>query len=163
MFTDLFSSGPWPVPTLVESAGRPLAVVSRDGVTMATIAEVFDAAFPAVPLAADVAGPAVAIYEGDPSSTFRLQAGFPVPTALPGPLGSAPRVEPAQFPAGPLLVLTHIGGYDALSRAWATLMQAVNDAGHTPSALWGEIYVTAPTPEMDPATLRTDIWITLRA
>ena len=46
-------------------------------------------------------------------------------------------------------------------QAWAVFTKAAVDAGHHPGLPFFEVYVTEPNPDMDPADLRTDLFITL--
>lgn len=167
MMTDLFVAGPWPTPTLLEAAGHHLAAVHHASVALADLPGAFDSSFPAIATAvasvgAHITGPAVALYVGSPSGPFELTVSFPVADPFPGPVEAlGATVEAAKFPTGPVMVLTHVGGYDSLPASWDHLMSTLAAEGRTPGPRWGEIYVSEPAPDTDPATLRTDIWVRL--
>lgn len=156
---------------LLAAEAVPTAVVRAANVPMATIGEFFDAAFgkafPALfatgmtPVAA-----AFALYtrttEG-PEAEVDLELGFP----LVAPLADQPgrpadddelRVVRSELPAGEVAVTSYIGPYDGLGEAWAQLMGEVRAMGRAPATPFWEMYVTEPSPDMDPTTLRTDLF-----
>lgn len=65
------------------------------------------------------------------------------------------------LPGGRVAVLTHLGPYETLPSAWNQLMQFLDERGLRPGSHYGEVYVTEPTPTADPATMRTDIFVSL--
>jgi effector-binding domain-containing protein len=71
-------------------------------------------------------------------------------------------LSPSRLPAGRIAIISHLGSYDGLGDAWGRFMQAVADSGNQPALPFWEIYVTEPSPEADPATMRTDL-VTLLA
>lgn len=143
-------------PTLLTIEPEPTAVVRHTGVTIGDLPALFDAAYPAVAASgAAPIGPAFAIYHGDPSKVFDIEIGFPVAE----PLGSVPgAVVPSTLPPGPALALSHQGSYDTLPAGWDRLMAEARSRGLTPLG-WLEVYVTEPTPDLDPATLRSDLFL----
>ncbi|WP_052460558.1 GyrI-like domain-containing protein [Microbacterium gorillae] len=110
-------------------------------------------------LAPPPAPPAVAVYRGDVQATFDLELGYPAasaPTnAVPSPAGV---ITTSAFPAGPAAVTSHVGSYEGLGAAWATLVAA---AEGTPTGISIEAYVSDPrtTPEEQ---LRTDLVLPVR-
>ena len=54
--------------------------------------------------------------------------------------------------------ISHLGGYDGLGQAWDEFMAAVERSGASPRLPFWEVYVTEPSPETDPATMRTDLF-----
>ena len=64
---------------------------------------------------------------------------------------------PSSMPATQVATVSHLGGYDGLGDAWGRLMQQVAADGHQPALPFWEVYVTEPSPDLDPATLRTDL------
>lgn len=151
----------WTEPTVLEDVPvTTTAVVRHDDVTLADLPALFDAGYQrvvAVTVAVGVAlaGPALAVYEGDPAGVFSIEIGFPVGQTFDETDG----VGPSTLPGGRLAVLTHLGPYDALPAAWETLMGFVSAQGLRPSDRMGEVYVTDPSPTTDPATLRTDLYV----
>lgn len=103
--------------TLLTAAAVPTAVIRHHGITMDDLRPLFDAGYSAIAASgAPIAGPAFALYTGDVSTRFDLELGFPVTDPLTGPIGE---VEPSELPAGDVLVVSHLGGYDGLGPAWA--------------------------------------------
>lgn len=150
---------PWSAPEPVHLPAVPTAVVQRTGVTLAGIREAFDEGF-ALLGASEVspAGPAFAVYRGDPADVFDLEIGYPVDAPLAGEDGE---VRSSTLPAGAAIALSHVGGYDGLGPAWGRLTAAVAEGGHAPGGQLVEVYVTQPTPDADPATMRTDLFALL--
>jgi effector-binding domain-containing protein len=107
-----------------------------------------------------LAGPAFALYRGDPSQPFDLELGFPLAEPLTAPTTTSPVVEPSSLPGGRVLGLSHIGGYESLGDSWSRLAAAAATRGAPLSAYW-EVYVTEPTPDVDPDTMRTDLFVPL--
>lgn len=143
--------------TLLTAAAVPTAVIRHHGITMDDLRPLFDAGYSAIAASgAPIAGPAFALYTGDVSTWFDLELGFPVTDPLTGPIGE---VEPSELPAGDVLVVSHLGGYDGLGPAWGGLFGAAAQRGLQPRGSFYEVYVTEPTPDTDPATLRTDLFI----
>ena len=151
-----------PPPTaaeLTEIAGTSTAVI-RSVVPLAELANFFDRSFTtlaAVTSAQNVAltGPAFALYRGAPSDTADLEVGFP--TAQ--PVEPIDGVDVGSLPAGRAARLVHHGSYDELGSSWARLERWMRDEGLEPAAFFWEVYVTQPSPDMDPADLRTElIW-----
>jgi effector-binding domain-containing protein len=54
--------------------------------------------------------------------------------------------------------LVHAGGYDQLGEAWGRLGAWIAGQGLTPGADLWEVYVTGPSPDTDPADLRTELF-----
>ncbi|KAB1659609.1 AraC family transcriptional regulator [Pseudoclavibacter chungangensis] len=158
--------GPWPKPVVLDDLEpRHTAVVRRDSITMAGVHELFDHAFGPVAEAvggsgAHIAGPAFAAYDGDLSGSFAIELGFPVDGSFTEPVDAGgEHIIPSTLPGGRVAVVTHIGPYDELPNAWSDLVDAVATSGGTIGSPMWEVYVTEPTPDTDPATLRTDLFI----
>ncbi len=152
-------SEPLTEPTLVTREAQPAAIVRHRGVRMDELPSLFDAGFAALAASgAPVNGPAFAVYNGDPTETFDLDIGFPVaePLADTVTVGDL-TVMASELPGGELLGLTHVGSYDTLSSSWAVLANAMLERGLPMSAFF-EVYVSEPSPTVDPATLRTDLY-----
>ena len=137
-------------------------VVVRGVVPVAELAALFDRSFAALARAgasggADGAGPAFARYHGRPGETVDLQVGFPTVGAA-APDGD---VEPGALPGGRAARLVHAGGYDGLGVSWGRLEEWIVEQGHRPGPVFWEVYVTEPSPDTDPATLRTELFWSL--
>lgn len=146
-------------PALVTREAQPAVIVRYHGVRMDQLRSLFDQGFSALAASgAVIEGPAFAVYRGDPMATFDLDIGFAVaePLAEPVAVGEL-TVEASELPGGELFGLTHVGSYDTLGASWARLAQAMGERGLHMSAFF-EVYVTEPSPEIDPATLRTDLF-----
>lgn len=144
-------------PELVDHVQTPTVVV-RGSVTMQEIREFYDDAFGRVAAVVQEqeATPtsSFGLYLSPPQDRFELEVGFVVS----GPVQAVGDVVPSQLPGGRAARLTHLGPYDDLGAAWERLMTWVGEQGlGAPGPMW-EVYVTEPTPETDPATLRTDLF-----
>jgi effector-binding domain-containing protein len=146
-----------PEPTVVEVDDVTTAVIAAV-VPMPDIAAFFDSTFSTIgPVLAGQGvtpvGPAFAAYHGAPGEEADLEAGFPIGA----PLRGVGDVQPSVLPAGRVARVVHAGGYDGLGEAWGRLQGWIGSQGLTPGELLYEVYVTEPTPDMDPATLRTEL------
>ena len=151
----------------IDVADVPVAAIRYDGVTLDTLAACFDEGFNVLRAAIDAgvvvpAGPPLAVYHGDPTATFDVEIAFPVVTALTGEYEHAGVVVRASALAGGrYATVTHLGGYDGLGPAWGNLLGAVGAAGEQPAGRFVEVYLTQPSPEADPATMRTELFAPL--
>ena len=144
-------------PELVDLDGTITAVI-RGVVPMSELANFFDHSFStlaAVTAGQGVAitGPAYALYHGGPGATADLEVGFPTERAV----EPADGVEPGSLPAGRAARVVHAGSYEELTTSWERLRGWMAEQGHEPGADFWEIYVTEPSPDMDPADLRTEL------
>ncbi len=103
-----------------------------------------------------ILGPAFARYDGPMGEAIELEVGFPID----GVLVETGEVKTGSLPGGRAAHLSHLGGYDGLAASWECLTTWTVDQGLSISAIW-EVYVTEPSPDMDPATLRTDLYALL--
>lgn len=150
-----------------DAPGIELAVVTTENQKMALLHEIFDAHFRALGEAIGAGkiqpiGPALARYTrmDEANQECDLQIGFPVATPLSEPIQVGDvTIHSAQIPAGRTARISHFGAYDGLAQAWSTLVTEVLHAGHTPDDACYEVYVSEPTPETDPAALRTDLYL----
>jgi effector-binding domain-containing protein len=53
--------------------------------------------------------------------------------------------------------VVHAGSFDGLSEAWQRLGAWIGEQGLEPSDDYWEVYLTEPSPDMDPADLRTEL------
>jgi effector-binding domain-containing protein len=146
-------------PELVDVEATSTAVI-RGVVPVAELAAFFDRSFATLASVtstqgAEVTGPAFALYHGQPGETVDLEVGFPTAETV-RPDGD---VEPGALPEGRVARLLHCGSYDGLGASWERLQAWIVEQGHQPGPVLWEVYVTKPSPNMDPADLRTElIW-----
>lgn len=131
---------------------------------MTDMAEIFDSTFSALmPMLQNgeiqPTGPGFALHYRQPTDTATFGVGLPVDTPLDSARSTETGVvlEPETIPGGQIARYSHIGSYDGLPDAWGTFMEGIIAAGKQPALPFWEIYVTEPTPDTDPATLRTDL------
>lgn len=143
-------------PEIVDQPHTPTAVV-RGTVSMQDMAPFYDRAFTQVAEAVARQGVspqgAFGLYLAPPEDVFELEAGFVVDR----PVEADGDVQPSSLPAGRVARLSYFGAYDGLGEAWGRLMSWIAQQGLAQAGPMWEVYVTEPTPESDPATLRTDL------
>ena len=149
-------------PQVVVEHGDTTTAVISGVVPMTELASFFDRSFTSLAATLgeqDIAitGPAYARYHGRPTDTADLEVGFPTVD----PVEPADDVRPGTLPAGRVARLVHHGAYDRLGEAWGRLESWIAEQGLTPGPVLWETYVTEPSPEMDPADLRTELSWTL--
>ncbi|WP_029261633.1 MULTISPECIES: GyrI-like domain-containing protein [unclassified Microbacterium] len=144
----------------------PLAVIRHNGIRIADLSDAFDAGYSAIALtfAGDVltpAGPALAIYHGDPMDVFDLELGYPVvsPPENPIPTASGSVIIGSALPSGPAVATTVFGSYEELGAGWAGLVERAGAQGLRTGSVWIEVYVSDPS--TTPAELRTDLILPL--
>lgn len=146
-----------------DNVESPTVVVRATNYPMAELSTLFDRAFGALfpALAASgltPAGPALALYTRLPEESVDIEVGIEVATPLTQSITAGDLVlEPSVLPAGPAARTTYRGPYDGLGSAWQSFAADVQQQGRTPSLPFWEVYVTEPTPDLDPATLQTDL------
>ena len=146
-----------PEPALVDVEEVATAVI-HGIVDMGELAAFFDASFSrlAAAVAAQgvaVVGPAFALYHGAPGAVADLEVGFP--TA--GIVEVDGDVVASVLPGGRVARLVHEGSFDQLESSWGRLAGWIAAEGLSPGADLWEVYVTEPSPAMDPADLRTEL------
>lgn len=147
-------------PRVIEVDEFPTAVIA-DVVATVELPTFFDRSFstlPAVLAAQGVSpvGPAFARHHRPVSDTADLAVGFPVNR----PVAAQDGVEPSTLPGGQAARLVHHGGFDGLPGAWERLAAWIDEQGLSPGTTMWEVYVTEPSPDMDPADLRTELnWL----
>jgi effector-binding domain-containing protein len=146
-----------PEPTVVEVPAAATAVIAAV-VPMAELAGFFDLTFTTIPpvlagQGVSPVGPAFAVYHGAPGEDADLEAGFPIGA----PLRAVGDVRPGSLPAGRVARVVHAGGYDELGATWERLHDWIEAQNLPHGQLLVEVYVTEPSPDMDPATLRTEL------
>ena len=147
-------------PEVVEFGGATTAVI-RAVVAMDGLVAFFDRSFSSLATAiaeqgVAITGPAFALYHGPPTDQIDLEVGFPTDRAV-EPAGD---VVAGTLPAGRVARLVHLGSYDRLVASWERLGSWMGEHGLTPGPLLWEVYVTEPSPDMDPAELRSELnWL----
>jgi effector-binding domain-containing protein len=148
-------------PELADETETITAVI-HGVVPMAEIAAFFDRSFSELATVLDEqgivpTGPAFARYAGPPGESADLEVGFPVDTRM----SSKGEVHASSLPPGRVARLVHAGDYDQLGEAWGRLGAWITEQGLSPGADLWEVYVTEPSPDMDPADLRTELFWTV--
>ena len=142
-------------------------VVLLDPATTATIREVvatdelprfFDRAFSRLAeliraQGIAITGPAFSLYHNHPSGTADVEVGFTTDRRI-EPSGGA---EPGSLPGGRVVRLVHEGPYDQLEAAWDQLGTWMSEQGLGFGMPFWEVYLSEPSPDMDPTDLRTEL------
>lgn len=148
-------------PEIITHEAQPTAVVRRT-VTMADLPDFYDSVYTTVATSLDrqgvqPTGAAFGYYLTMPTEQFELEAGFPTAT----PITGDGEVVASELPGGQVARGVHAGGYDSLGDSWGALVRWVSEQGRAPAGPMWEVYLTEPTPETDPATLRTELFLAL--
>ncbi|WP_188987260.1 GyrI-like domain-containing protein [Saccharopolyspora thermophila] len=104
-----------------------------------------------------IVGSAFCLYHGPVAKTVDLEVGFPTDRAI----RHAGDASAGSLPGGRIARLMHCGGFDGLAASWARLNTWVHDQGLDAGTTRWEVYLTKPTPDMDPRDLRTELNLTL--
>lgn len=150
---------------VVQAPEVPTAVVSRHGFPMYEMAALMDGTFSHLATALSEAGitpigPALALHHRMPVDTADLEVGFPVDAPLTETLTlpSGYEVTGSVLPAGRVGAVSHVGPYGGLAESWGAFTQDLGEAGEQLTYPFWELYVTEPSPEADPAAMRTDLF-----
>ena len=149
------------VPTTPEIVDVPeiTTAVIRAVVPMSELAGFFDRSFGTLAgtisqQGVAIVGPAFALYHRPPEETADLEIGFATGRAV----DADGDVEPSSLGGCRVARTVHAGAYDQLGAAWGRLQSWIAEQGGlTPGQSLWEVYVTEPSPEMDPADLRTEL------
>ncbi|WP_433664026.1 GyrI-like domain-containing protein [Nocardia sp. CA-128927] len=130
----------------------------RAVVPVAGLRDFFDASFGALArtIAAqrlEIVSPAFGLYHGPDGDPIDIEVGFAVSQAV----EPNDTVVNGSLPGGRVARVIHAGGFDELSSAWDGLHAWIWSRGLTPGDERWEVYTTQPSPEMDPADLRTEL------
>jgi effector-binding domain-containing protein len=145
-------------PALVTVAPATTAVV-RGTVSTDELRDFFDQSFAVLGAALtnqriSATGAAFSRYQGeDDEEPIDLEVGFPTDR----PIDADGSAEASELPGGRVARLVHSGSFDGLSDAWQRLADWIGAADLTPSDDRWEVYLTEPSPEMDPSELRTEL------
>ncbi|MBG6084656.1 GyrI-like domain-containing protein [Zhihengliuella flava] len=162
----MIRSEPHAEPVIVQVSAARTAVVRGTDVPFAELTAFYDAAFAALGEVLNAeglspVGPAFALMTREPSESMDFEVGFAIDHPLEGSRTSAAGtvVEPSVLPEGTTAVASHLGAYDALGDAWGGLMTWIGEHGYSPQLPFWEVYVTEPSPEADPESMRTDLFV----
>lgn len=143
----------------------PTAVVSKRDFPMYEMPSLMDGTFShLVEALAGVGihpiGPAFALHHRAPVSTADLEVGFPVDAALTETLTlpSGYEVNGSVIPGGRVGWISHVGGYGGLAEKWGAFTEEIGESEEQMTFPFWEFYVTPPAPDVNPATLRTDLF-----
>lgn len=143
-------------PEVIDHPEVPTAVI-RGRIRMDQMAEFYDRSYGVIAACAARQGAspqaAFALYLAPPGEEFELEVGF----LLDRPIERDDEVLPSYLPAGRVARLIHHGSYEHLPQSWGRLLQWISEQGWAPAGPMWEVYVTEPTPQTDPTTLRTDL------
>ncbi|MFF0473947.1 GyrI-like domain-containing protein [Streptomyces sp. NPDC004284] len=144
-------------PRLVELAPQTTAVV-RGVVPLGELRTFFDEAFGALGrvLQRQQVPPRSAAFglsHGAPGEALDLEVGFVTGREVNAEDG----VVAGELPGGRVARVTHHGGFDGLGEAWERLGAWIGAQGLRGGEDRWEVYVTRPTPDMDPRDLRTEL------
>jgi len=144
-------------PDFVEAPPVRTAVVRRV-VALADLRNFFDASFRALATTVPaqgvrIVGPAFGRYRGPAGDPLDVEVGFPVD----GDVRPDGDVVAGSLPGGPVARAVHAGSFDGLTATWDRLEAWIRERGRTPAAERWEVYVTQPSPDMDPGDLRTEL------
>lgn len=144
-------------PDLLEVAEVNLAVV-HGRVSPDEATAFFDTSFGRLTAVLDaqgvnITGPALALYGTVSEQTMEITVGFPVDRLI----QPEAEVVAGALPSGRTARLVHRGSFDGLDQSWDRLHSWITARDLTPGSTRWEVYVTEPTPHMDPADLRTEL------
>lgn len=130
----------------------------RDVVAIEELPTFFDRAFSALAeliseQGITIGGPAFSLYHDHPSDTADVEVGYTTDREI-EPSGGA---KPGSLPGGLVARVVHEGGYDELPEIWDRLGAWMSDQGLSYRMPFWEVYLTEPSPDMDPAGLRTEL------
>lgn len=133
-----------------------LVVTKRVPVTLAEIGGVIGGTFAEIygdlgRRGAVVEGPPFVIYHGSPASgePFDIEICAPVPVPVEPPAGW----QLQELPAGLFATLLHVGPYDTIGDAYATITAWIGEHGFVAAGPPREVYLSEPT--VPPEQIRT--------
>jgi effector-binding domain-containing protein len=152
-------------PRITEAPEIPTAVVVQHDFPMYDMPSLMDGTF--AHLAKALAergihpvGPAFSLHHRAPVATADREVGIPVDTPLTEPfeLPSGYEVIGSTIPGGRIGWVSHVGGYGGLAEKWGAFTEEIGEAKEQMTYPFWEFYVTEPHPDMNPASLRTDLF-----
>jgi effector-binding domain-containing protein len=101
------------------------------------------------------AGAPFARYRRLPDGLVEVEAGYPAST----PTNGEGEVEPSDLPGGTAAATVHVGPYDGVEAATASLRAWIHERGGEPAGDAWEIYLTERDPDLDHdlTTWRTEV------
>ena len=106
-----------------------------------------------------ITGAAFSRYQGEvEEEPIDLEVGFPTDR----PIDADGSAEAGELPGGRVARLVHAGSFDGLGDSWQRLADWIGAADLAPGDDRWEVYLTEPSPEMDPNELRTELNWTIR-
>jgi effector-binding domain-containing protein len=146
---------------MVTTATEQTTAVIHGDVPMSELAAFFDRSFRRVGEVLEEhgippAGAAFARWHGRPAEVAKLEVGFATSESV-GPSGD---VVAGSLPGGRVARLVHSGAYDRLVSSWERLQSWIEQHGYEPTDVLWEVYLTEPSPDMNPDDLRTELnWL----
>ena len=154
---------------IAQAPAVPTVVVTAKDVPTYEMDALLDAAFAGLPTAIEEAGleiigPAFLLHHRRPVETADVEVGFPVngPLPAPVPLDGGVEAVASELPGGEVALRSHVGSYGRLPESWGAFIEDIGDTHHNMRFPFWEFYVSVPTPNADPKTLRTDMVTLLR-
>jgi effector-binding domain-containing protein len=146
-----------PTPELITVAAVMTAAV-RGRVPPDELRTFFDDSFSALSATLEAqgirpTGPAFGLYRDAPEDIVDLEVGFPTDREV----TQDGDVIPSSLPKGSVARVVHRGSFDELDASWQQLRSWAQEQALTLQPLWWEVYVTEPSPDMDPRDLRTEL------
>jgi effector-binding domain-containing protein len=144
-------------PEIVDLPAATTAVIGAV-VPVEQLPALFDGSFPRLAevtatQGVAIAGAAFALYHREPGETVDLEIGF----VTDRPVQPDGDVRPGELPGGRVARLVHQGAYDELGSSWERLRSWIQERGLAPTGGFWEVYLTEPSPDMDPSDLRTEL------
>lgn len=149
-------------PQIVEVEARPTVSI-RQRVPMNEMTDFFDTSFATLAsvLAATKAAPTgapFALYRGMPTDEVDVEVGFPLDRPVEDDVVAANAgTQASTLPGGEVATAVHRGSFDGLGGSWEALAEWISAQGRTMGPMMWEVYLTEPSPDMDPAELRTQL------
>lgn len=100
-----------------------------------------------------ITGPAFSCYHDHPSDTADVEFGLPTDRRIEASGGAGP----GSLPGGRVARVVHVGAHDELEGAWDRLGAWMSEQGLGFGMPFWEVYLTEPSPDVDPADLRTEL------
>lgn len=151
-------------PAFINHDAVPTAIVRGVDVPHNEMIRFLDAAFTGLRAASDAAiiavkGSGFSVYHSELEGEVRLDAGYPVIAPLEHPIEFGDVViEPGELAAGEIARAVHTGPYNELRAEWDAFLAGLRERGREPQMPYVEVYRNVPAPEVDPWTLRTDLF-----
>jgi len=149
---------------IVVTVDPAITAVVRGTVSLDEIRDFFDQSFSVLGEVltnqqVSITGAAFSRYQGEvEEEPIDLEVGFPTDR----PIDADGSAEAGELPGGRVARLVHAGSFDGLGDSWQRLAEWIGAADLVPGDDRWEVYLTEPSPEMDPNELRTELNWTIR-